>query len=77
MTDIEARVAVIETKQDFHGETLSDVVEQLKMLNSNVDDIKGTIDRNTGFLAGAAFVFSLLGAFIGMGGAAIIKRLGE
>ena len=72
----EERLAVIEVKQKFHEETLSDVVEQLKTLNNNVDEIKGKLDRNTGFLAGAAFVFSMFGAFIGMGGAKLLKIMG-
>lgn len=73
--DDHSRIAVIETKQFHYDETLADVVDQLKTLNDNVIDIKGKMDRNTGFLAGAAFVFSLIGAFIGMGGAALIKKL--
>jgi hypothetical protein len=73
---MESRISVLETQHGYHRDTISDVVDQLKTLNTNVDEIKGKIDRNTGFLAGAAFVFSLLGAFIGMGGAAVIKKIG-
>lgn len=71
------RLAVLEVKQQHHEETLTDVVSQLKTLNNNVNDIKSKLDKNTGFLAGAAFVFSLLGAFAGMGGAALIKKIGS
>lgn len=73
--EYDARIAVLETKQNHHEETLSDVVAQLKTVNDTLNDIRGKIDRNTGFLAGAAFVFSLFGAFIGMGGAAILREL--
>lgn len=77
MSDHDSRISVLESEHQHHRETISDVVDQLRTLNLNVDEIKGKIDRNTGFLAGAAFVFSLIGAFIGMGGAAILKKLGD
>jgi hypothetical protein len=75
MSDHGERIAVLETDSQHHKDTLSDVVEQLKVLNVQVVEINSKLDKNAGFLAGIAFVFTMLGAFIGVGGASLLKRL--
>ena len=72
-----ARIAVLETQQKYHDASLTDVTSQLEKLNGCVAEINRKLDKNMGFLAGAAFAFSAIGAIIGMGGASIIKRLSE
>jgi cytochrome c biogenesis protein CcdA len=75
MKDHGERLSVLETDSRHHRETLGDVVDQLKTLNEQVVSINSKLDKNAGFLAGVAFVFTLLGAFVGMGGAALLKKL--
>jgi butyrate kinase len=72
-----ARIAVLETQHKFHQATLTDVTEQLEKLNASVTQINSKLDKNMGFIAGAAFAFSAIGAVIGMTSAAIFKRLVE
>lgn len=76
MTDQDSRIAVLESEHRHHKETIGDVVEQLRTINNSVVDINSKLDKNMGFLAGAAFVFSLIGAFLGMGGAALLRKIG-
>lgn len=75
MNDHGERIAVLETDSNHHKDTLFDVVEQLEKLNEQVISINSKLDKNAGFLAGVAFVFTMLGAFIGMGGASLLKKL--
>lgn len=75
MTDIVERIAILETSHENHREDITDVVDQLKRLNDQVDTINSKLDKNAGFLAGVAFVFTMLGAFIGMGGASVLKKM--
>lgn len=70
------RIAILETDSKHHKDTLNDVVSQLQQLNLQVDSINSKLDKNMGFLAGAAFVFSLLGAGLGFFGSAIMKKMG-
>jgi cytochrome c biogenesis protein CcdA len=72
----EERLAILETEHRHHKETLADVVEQLERLNTQVGIINSKIDKNMGFIAGVAFVFSMLGAIFGLFGGAILKKFG-
>jgi cytochrome c biogenesis protein CcdA len=76
MRDHGERLAILETDNEHHKDTLSDVVDQLKTLNSQVGIINSKIDKNMGFIAGVAFVFSMLGALFGLFGGAIMKKMG-
>lgn len=64
------RIAVLET----HTTT---VLQELETLNKQVGDINSKLDKSIGFLGGAAFVFSLLGAALGMSASFLIKKLGS
>jgi cytochrome c biogenesis protein CcdA len=75
MNDVGERLAVLETDNQYHKDTLGDVVDQLKVLNDQVTVINSKLDKNAGFLAGVAFVFTMVGAFIGTGGATLLKKL--
>jgi cytochrome c biogenesis protein CcdA len=76
MADHGERLASLEADNQHHKDTLSDVVDQLKTLNTQVSSINRKIDKNMGFIAGVAFVFSLLGAVFGLFGGIIMKKLG-
>jgi len=76
MIDHGERIATLEADNKHHKDTFNDVVDQLKTLNTQVSNINSKIDRNMGFLAGVAFVFSLLGAAFGLFGGIIVKKLG-
>lgn len=71
------RIAVLETEQRHHKETLTDVVTQLERLNDQVGTINSKIDKNMGFIAGVAFVFTMMGSLLGIFGGAILKKLGS
>jgi cytochrome c biogenesis protein CcdA len=70
------RIAVLETDVRNHKDTLNDVVDKLEELNKTVTSINSKLDKNMGFLAGAAFVFSLFGAVTGFFGSYLLKKLG-
>lgn len=76
MSNNEERIAVLETQHNHHKETLSDVVSQLERLNEQVGVINSKIDKNMGFIAGVAFVFSMMGALFGLFGGAIMRKMG-
>jgi uncharacterized protein YoxC len=70
------RIAVLETDSKHHKDTLNDVVDKLKELNSTVTSINSKLEKNAGFLAGAAFVFSMGGAVMGILASYAMKKLG-
>jgi cytochrome c biogenesis protein CcdA len=76
VTSNDERIAVLETEHKHHKETIGDVVSQLERLNDQVGVINSKIDKNIGFIAGVAFVFSMFGAIAGLFGGAIVKKLG-
>ena len=75
MKDHGERIASLEAYSNQHGSTLGDVADQLERLNAQVSQINRKLDNHIGFLAGVAFVFTMLGAFIGMGGASLLRRM--
>lgn len=62
------RIAVLET----HTTT---VLSELETLNKQVASINEKLNKGTGFIAGAAFVFSLMGAVFGVIASAGWKKL--
>lgn len=62
------RIAVLET----HTTT---VLEQLETLNTQVASINSKLDKGTGFIAGAAFVFSLMGAVFGVVASKVFHKM--
>jgi hypothetical protein len=74
--DSSERLTVLEVEHRHHKETLADVVVQLERLNDQVGTINSKIDKNMGFIAGVAFVFSMMGAILGLFGGAVMKKIG-
>lgn len=69
------RLAVLEERSETQRSQIDDLLDAIRSLTKEVTRINNKLDRNTGFLAGIAFAFSLIGACIGSVGSEMLKRM--
>ena len=72
----EARLAILETKEDITQEVVDNIQSTLKSLDEKVGKIELKLEKSLSFIGGVAFTFSSLGALFAFVVTYLLSKLG-